>query len=242
MTDFDTRILEEDPKEPPLPATEAEREDPRRRIAARVAMETREEVPEAKAAAAEAGTAPLAAEKAAEAEREIVAAVPAPPDRAAVEEAEAARTDVEGAATGGERENAAPAPETEADSAVAARAQLEAEDAAQRETAAERATRARRRALTAALAALAKAPEDVRLAPLLAAYEGAPEAEVAQAAGALLTLYLRADTETRRRLRPGLAEALRRGGKTPLAVALSARLGAIAMPPPATPTPPGPDP
>ena len=108
--------------------------------------------------------------------------------------------------------------------AAEANAQRVAEAVAQQEV------RARRRVLTAALAGLGRAPEDLRLAPLFEAYESAPVAEVEQAAGAVLTLYLRAGTDMRRRLRPVLANAVHEAGQSPLALAMIARLGALAMP------------
>jgi len=240
MTDFETRILDEDAAEPPQPVLDAARADPRRRIAAQWAMETRDETPDAPAGApAPAGQAPPAVRTADEASRETAAHAAARPDRSAVAAARAALTGMPGATTGGARAEPAPTPQTAAQPAPPPRTGSRAADRPQHEGAAAHAARARREALTATLAALAQTPEDVRLAPLLDAYEAAPEAELAQAAGALVALYLRAGTDTRRRLRPVLAEALRRGAATPLGAALSARLGAVAMPPS---RPPEPDP
>lgn len=220
MTDFDSRILQDEAKEPPLPTTEAESEDSRRRIATATAMESQAAAPEA--------------ERAQEAAKAAVKATTDTIDKAALEQARAAEKQARGAQTG--------ASTTEQKEPEAAGTVNTAEEDTEPRTASEHPAQTRRRALTAILIGLAMAPEDTPLSPLFAAYEGAPEAEVAHAAGAILTLYLRTDTETRRRLRPTLSTALQRAGsRTPLALALAARLGAAAMPPPAAPSP-GPNP
>jgi hypothetical protein len=108
-------------------------------------------------------------------------------------------------------------------------------------SAARRQQAARRRALTWALARLLRDPAAAMLAPLMEAYRSASEAEAEQAATAVTTLYLRAETEERRRLRPVLSEAIRRAHDTELAQALQRMLGAIALPRPAPP-PPAPPP
>ena len=215
MTDFDTEMLNEKEVPAPLAREKEELRLPPKDVAAGN---------RALAAAVEQAMAPdetpaVVAEPAEEPARETRSA--AEPSK---EEARAAEKEDAAARAAGEAERRAEAAEAEAASA------------------ARRQQAARRRALTFALARLLRDPAAALLAPLMEAYRTASEAEAEQAATALTTLYLRAETEERRRLRPVLSEAIRRAHDTELAQALQAMLGAIALPRPAPPPPPPPEP
>lgn len=220
LTDFDTEILDE--KESPeqlSPAAEAQRLPPRAQMAGNRALAR---------AVEEALT-----------EQAATAAEPAP-EAPKPRQEQAPETPF------------APQDESEARLALAAQAQTKAELGHEEAIKAEAESRAdaevasaiklrqmrRNKALNRALAGLLRNPEAVPLAGLMDAYRDATEAETEQAANALTACYLRAETETRRRLRPALAEAIRQAADTELAKALSARLGAIAMPSSAVPAPP----
>lgn len=223
MTDFDSEMMREDKPPLPLPATrEPLREGPRvlpsdpALMAAMAAARRPEPAPE-----------------------------PLP-----------AREELRGAGTAGVRETAGDAPRRapEADRAGDARRPAPEPDRAgdarrpapepDRSAEAEAEARRRReRMLTGALAGLLQGPEDAVLAPLVGAFEAAPASETALAADALVALYLRAEADLRRRLRPVLASLVRAAPASALGRALGARLGALAMPgaaPPPAPPPPAP--
>nr|WP_298248517.1 hypothetical protein [uncultured Halomonas sp.] len=116
---------------------------------------------------------------------------------------------------------------------------------ARREKIAADASRSRQRQLTQTLAVMSQSPEAVRLDLLVASYQAAEPGEVELVADAVVAFYLRAEPDIRRRLRPALATAVREQSGAALALALSARLGALVMssaPPPAPPSPPAPEP
>lgn len=231
VTDFDSRILDEEPKRPPPPVPADERDDRRR--------------PGVRGAAAARRAPATNPTPRREPEVEPPLAGHAPPVGAVTPAARAMPADAEREPPGGTwapqagkaGEAAAPGPGDAERTEPGARAAAatgggahEPGDTADRRAAAER----RRRLLTAAVTGLARAPEQVRLAALFTAYENAPRTEIVRAADAILTLYLRAETEIRRRLRPILAAALTRAGSgSPLALAVAAHLGAIALPRPA---------
>ena len=199
MTDFDTRILDEERSEPlPAPAV-ADEQDERRTVLP----------PELLRPAGEPVRHP-AGRRAPEAVRKP------PADRRAPEAVRKPPAD-----------RRAPEPVNEPPATIERDVQ-------------QRAVERRERLLVAALATLARTPENLRPEGLFAAYEQAPAAEVARAAGGFVTCYLRAGTAVRRRMRPVLAEALRRAGRAPLALAIAAHLGAIAMPPARPAAPPAP--
>ncbi|WP_145111099.1 hypothetical protein ACN9JG_20400 (plasmid) [Cereibacter azotoformans] len=151
-----------------------------------------------------------------------------------------AREELRGAGTAGERETAGDARQApQADRAPDARRQEPEPD----RSAEAEARRRRERMLTGALAGLLQGPEAARLAPLVGAFEAAPASDTALAADALVALYLRAEADLRRRLRPVLASLVRAAPASALGRALGARLGALAMPgaaPPPAPPPPAP--
>lgn len=88
----------------------------------------------------------------------------------------------------------------------------------------------RRVALTVVLAGLLRGSDGAPLVALFEAFEEADDHEVASAAGAILTIYLRAGIASRRRQRRVLAEAIRSAAESRLAHALVVRVGAVAEP------------
>ncbi|ULB12640.1 hypothetical protein ORIO_23035 (plasmid) [Cereibacter azotoformans] len=219
MTDFDSEMMREDKPPLPLPATrEPLREGPRVLPADPALM------------------AAMAA-----ARRPEPAPEPLP-----------AREELRGPGTAGVRETAGDVRQApQADRAPDARQAPQADHAPDAgrpapepdRSAEAEARRRRERMLTGALAGLLQGPEDAVLAPLIGAFEAAPASETALAADALVALYLRAEADLRRRLRPVLANLVRAAPASALGRALGARLGALAMPgaaPPPAPPPPAP--
>ncbi|UIJ33160.1 hypothetical protein LV780_21275 (plasmid) [Cereibacter azotoformans] len=151
-----------------------------------------------------------------------------------------AREELRAAGTAGVRETAGDVRQApQADRAPDARRQEPEPDRAGEAEA----RRRRERMLTGALAGLLQGPEDAVLAPLVGAFEAAPASDTALAADALVALYLRAEADLRRRLRPVLASLVRAAPASALGRALGARLGALALPgaaPPPAPPPPAP--
>ena len=206
MTDFDTRIMEEE-SEPPVPlAPEVEPEDRGRRQAAAAWADAR-----APAEGVDRSGEP-AIEPVASAAPEQRAPEQHKPQQHQPQQHRPDQRSAQGDATEAER--------SAADSDV----------------------RRRRRLLAAAVVALTRAPEDLALQPMFAAYERATGPEIQSAARLLLGAYLGAGTETRRRARPQVSAQLTRAERSRLAVAFAGQLGAVAeppaSPPPRAPTPP----
>lgn len=223
MTDFDTEMMREEKPPLPVPADKDPLREPPRLLAddpalsAAMAARERDDRPEpaaepAKAAAPEMPRAAIA--------RQEQEKRPAP-----------AATDPEAQAVAARKEDEA-----------RARAHAEAKSRSAAQDMDSEARHLRARLLTRALAALLQAPEAVQLDPLLTAFATVAGAEAAQAADAIVALYLRSGADLRRRMRPVLATAVGQGPEGALARALAARLGALAMPAAAPPPPPPPPP